>query len=347
MQEASKKKKYIKNTLRFAVAFTALYFIFKGQDPRELKNTFLSVNLFSLIMAILLYIISQVIFVFRWYVLLRVQAIKIKLFAAVKLHFLGLFYNNFLPSSVGGDFLRAWYVTKHTDKRLEAALSVFIDRIIGLSGLIILSIGCFSFVPQAAKEEFFSEISKIDLLTKIKDMKMILVFTAVILPACIITFLILPKGRRLFLKGLKQVKIKWLEIKIKLQNAFKLYWDKKYALFLALLLSFLTQGVFIVGLWLVGRSIGIQADAKFYFIFFPVSWLLGTLPISPGGGGVVEWSVTVMFTRLPQVEASQAIVLAICQRLIWVLSSLIGFIIHITGAHLPREFFIDYKRPIN
>jgi hypothetical protein len=40
----------------------------------------------------------------------------------------------------------------------------------------------------------------------------------------------------------------------------------------------------------------------------------------------------------------QALALALCQRFIWVLASLPGAVVHLTGAHLPRDFFIDYKQ---
>ncbi len=60
--------------------------------------------------------------------------------AAIRLFFLGLFYNNLMPGSVGGDLVKAWYVTKHTDKRLEGVLSVFMDRVIGLFGMVLMAI---------------------------------------------------------------------------------------------------------------------------------------------------------------------------------------------------------------
>ena len=105
----------------------------------NLAETFLRINLGVFAVVLGIFAIGQVIVALRWWLLLRSQAIFIKFSAAVRLHFLGLFYNNFLPSSVGGDLVRAWYVTHHTDKGFEAALSVFVDRVIGLVSTLIIA----------------------------------------------------------------------------------------------------------------------------------------------------------------------------------------------------------------
>jgi len=133
-QAKGKKKKYISYILRFAVAAVALYIAFRGEDLGQVAEVLLGLKLWVLAAVLGIFFISQLIFVARWNMLLRVQSIKIGFWSAVRLHLLGLFYNNCLPTSVGGDFLRAWYVTRHTDKKLEAALSVFVDRAVGLTG---------------------------------------------------------------------------------------------------------------------------------------------------------------------------------------------------------------------
>jgi hypothetical protein len=44
---------------------------------------------------------------------------------------------------VGGDLLRAWYVTRHTRKKFEAVLSVFVDRVIGLLSTLVIAVFCY------------------------------------------------------------------------------------------------------------------------------------------------------------------------------------------------------------
>ena len=82
---------------------------------------------------------------------------------------------------------------------------------------------------------------------------------------------------------------------------------------------------------------GLEVPIKYYFVFFPISWVLGALPISPAGAGVLEGGIVFLFTRVPGVTAEQALVLALCQRVMFLLASLPGIAIHIMGAHLPTE----------
>ena len=89
--------------------------------------------------ALAVFILSQIIIGLRWWILLRTQQIFIPFWAAVRLYFLGWFYNIIMPGSVGGDLVRLWYVTKHTEKKFEAALSVLVDRIIGLISTLIIA----------------------------------------------------------------------------------------------------------------------------------------------------------------------------------------------------------------
>ena len=85
------------------------------------------------------FIFSQIVIGLRWWILLRTQQIFIPFWAAVRLYFLGWFYNIVMPGPVGGDLVRLWYVTKHTDKKFNAALSVLVDRIVGLISTLIIA----------------------------------------------------------------------------------------------------------------------------------------------------------------------------------------------------------------
>ena len=92
MQQASKKGRIL-NILRVCVAIVAVYFVFKGEDLGQLGRTFLGMNWFVFAAAICIHLCCQLIFVFRWSLLLRTQGIHIGYWAVVRLHFLGLFYN--------------------------------------------------------------------------------------------------------------------------------------------------------------------------------------------------------------------------------------------------------------
>jgi uncharacterized membrane protein YbhN (UPF0104 family) len=106
-------------------------------------------------------------------------------------------------------------------------------------------------------------------------------------------------------------------------------------------LTFLLQGIVITGFWLIGRQIGIEAGAKYYFVFFPLTWGLGAIPVSIGGAGVVEGGLAVLFVEIAHTARVPAVAIALIQRAVWIVAALPGAWIHWTGRHLPKEMQIE------
>jgi len=343
----AKIKKYLSYLFRFLIAAGALYLAFRGEDIREVTKILLKINLWVFAAALGLYIISQLIFVARWSLLLKAQSVEIGFWPAVMLLFLGLFYNNCLPSAVGGDLLRAWYVTKHTDRKLQAALSVFVDRVIGLTGMLLMAFFFYWFIPAENRKGIFDFPFEISFGKRLVEYRWVIAGIAAAFVVVILGFLLREKGRLLLRRAAKFI----VEISVKIISktavAIKLYCTKGLAIIAAFLLTFCCQGVFIIGVWLMGREIGVTASVKYYFIFFSLSWLLSSLPISVGGAGITEWWLKVMFVKTCGLPGEYALALALCQRILWLVGSLPGVVIHLMGAHLPKDFFIDYEKPAN
>ncbi len=136
------------------------------------------------------FVVSQVILASRWWLLLRTQGIHINIWAAVRLHFLGLFYNNAMPGSVGGDLIRAWYVTKHTEKKFEAVLSIFVDRFVGLLSSLIMAGFCY-----------FVLLRDVNLGVSPKTASGILKWAVIAVAALAILATAIPAGRKLAAKA--------------------------------------------------------------------------------------------------------------------------------------------------
>ena len=124
----AKKAGRLSLVVRIVVATVAIAWVFHGQDWAKLREVFQDLSAGAFLVALGGYVIGQLVVAFRWWLLLGAQSIPISVHAAIRLYFVGLFYNNVMPSSVGGDLLKAYYVTKHTHRRLEGVLSVFVDR---------------------------------------------------------------------------------------------------------------------------------------------------------------------------------------------------------------------------
>jgi len=344
----SKKFKFISYILRFAIAGAALYWAFKPQEQgpgiSDTFNLLKGITPVVIVAAILLWLANQVIFVSRWKLLLQVQSIHIGFWPALRLHFLGIFYNNCLPSAVGGDLLRAWYVTNHTEKKLEAALSVFVDRFVGISGMILMAAVCYWLIPVEGQQAGQQLSLKLDLLDKMAQYWPVLVLVMLVIAAVLGGIALNSRARALLVKSFRFFRDKGLALIGRVHKAMVVYYRHKIALVFALGLTFLCQSAVIVGMWLVGRDLGIQCPAKYYFVFFPLAWMIGALPISVGGLGIWEGVLILLFAGV-SVERDQAQALALVHRALWLFGSLPGVVIHLCGAHLPKEFSVDYNGP--
>jgi uncharacterized membrane protein YbhN (UPF0104 family) len=76
----------------------------------------------------------------RWYYLVRALDLPFTVRNAFRLGLVGTFYNSFLPGSVGGDLVKAYFIAKDSPGRRAAAVATVIaDRLVGLFGLIWFS----------------------------------------------------------------------------------------------------------------------------------------------------------------------------------------------------------------
>ncbi|MHC4158424.1 MAG: lysylphosphatidylglycerol synthase transmembrane domain-containing protein [Planctomycetota bacterium] len=348
----SEKKKHLFLFLRLAVVIIGIIcgVLWVRAEDRwsRLVEIFGDMNLGIFACALCVFITGQLTLSLRWLLLIRTQSIHIKFWPAVRLVFLGLFYNNFMPSSVGGDLIRAWYVTKHTDKKFEAVLSVFVDRVVGLTSTLIIA--AFFYVlflrgkgcvigPGESKSGGAFEF--------IVQRKAIFIGLIVVVGAAFCGLLLHRQGRVLLKKICLSFEEHGLRLIKKFRDAIVIYCKRPLAILAAFGLTVLLQMMTITAFWFLGADMGIEASAKYYYVFFTLTWVLGAVPVSIGGAVVVEATLAYLFIHFAGVGEELAAALALCQRAVWMLASLPGAVIHLLGAHLPKEFFIDYDKSIN
>jgi uncharacterized membrane protein YbhN (UPF0104 family) len=94
------------------------------------------INLGYLLAAAAIYLAAILLTFFRWYLLVRAVDLPFRLADALRLGLVGLFFNTFLPGSVGGDIIKAAVLAREHSRRTVAVATVIMDRAIALWALV-------------------------------------------------------------------------------------------------------------------------------------------------------------------------------------------------------------------
>ncbi len=110
-----------------------------------LKST--SPAIFAIALASFLAAIS--IAAFRLKLIIAIQSIPITYNEALSLSLIGYFFNNFLPTSIGGDVVKAYYLSKRAHhNKMAAYTSIFVDRVMGLVTMMFMAFIALLFVKN-------------------------------------------------------------------------------------------------------------------------------------------------------------------------------------------------------
>lgn len=137
MSQPLRKNKTLGVALKILVALAALAWVFKQINVQEVVKVLSGANLMLLALAFVLFILSKVTSSFRLNVFFRNHEIHIPEKENLKLYWLGMFYNIFLPGGVSGDGYKIYLLKKKLNRNLkELFTAVLIDR---LSGVVALA----------------------------------------------------------------------------------------------------------------------------------------------------------------------------------------------------------------
>ncbi len=140
-------KKLLKTLLKLILTGLAMYLVFRKIDTKELWKITQAVNWIWLIPAVLLFILSKVFTAFRLNLYFKNIGLQLSEKLNLKLYWVGMFYNLFLPGGVGGDGYKVYLLNKAfktpAKKLIQSAL---LDRLGGLVAIVFLIFGFFLLV---------------------------------------------------------------------------------------------------------------------------------------------------------------------------------------------------------
>jgi hypothetical protein len=270
------------------------------------------------------FVLSSLIVAVRWRLLLRIQGIFIGAWEAVRLTFLGSFFNYLVPGTVGGDLVKAYYVSQHTPKKAAVLLSVFVDRVMGLTELCLMAAAMIIVILVSGVESF----SRI----RLAAISIIVVFAAV--AAILALLLSRALRRRLGLQRIYQ-RLPFARQISALGEAAVLYRQKIGELIRAILITFGAHIAWVGSIALLGASLSLEIPWYSYFLYVPLIYIIGSVPVSPGGVGIIENFYLIFFVS-PLVGESRIFALSVLARLIPMFWAIPGAVVAITGPKVPK-----------
>ncbi len=265
------KRKHIFTIFRILLTFFLLYIIFKKINFSDTIEIIKNSKKFYLFLSLLSTLSFNLLFTYKWQLALNINKVYMNYFKLLRYHFISLFIQNFLPSSIGGDLVKGMLAFKGNPK-IRVASSLIISRIFGILSLIILAnIAIFSF--------------KNDITIKFRWYGLGAFF--IFCFACFTLFN--NKSQKWCIKIYNSIKInrlKKFEIRIFFEKINQ-YKDMKIIIFFVLL-SFFNQLIPIMTCTFIFYSIGESLNIIYLFIYVPIITFISILPISLNGLGIRE-----------------------------------------------------------
>jgi uncharacterized protein (TIRG00374 family) len=207
----------------------------------------------------------------------------------VQLWFIGLFFNNFFPSGLGGDFAKAYYLLRRSDRNPVSVSSLVVLRAVGIFGLVTLVL--FGVLSSGNR-----------IPVNIKNNILLLLFFL-----CVLIVLLLFGYRMLFGKvadifaSLRKTKVwQWIQ---QVRGSLASYSGQKSILLFSILLAICSHILLILVNSAFCYALDCQTSVMTLLLCIPVINFLQMLPISMNGLGVREGAYVFFFANFGMPES--------------------------------------------
>jgi len=305
---------------KLALTVSLLYYVITLIDIGELSPLISKLNIGYFFAAITLHVVAFFIMSVRWWLILNSKSYHIHYKNIVAGYYFGLFCNNFLPTSMGGDVVRIVKLRSEGIDTHRLIFSTIFDRAVGLLTIIAMGILGINF-----SSSIYSKLGNNTL-----------VMVNIVSTIFVLLFLTLLNSR------VRSFFVKIIATKISLWNKlnnFIIYSHdflesvkKTKTIALVILLSFCSQILVVITYYLISKSLHIEVALIDYILLVPTVALFTSLPISVGGLGVRE-SVLVFLLGTIGVSTTNAVSISLLYLTVLILVTLPGGLFLLSGKH--------------
>ena len=293
---ASSGRRALILALKIVVSAGLLALLLWKSDAPRLWHYVRSASIAWLATALGFYLLMILASSWRWGLLLAAQGVEVPARTLTGSFLVATFFNNFLPSNIGGDVIRIADTAKPAQSRTLAATVVLLDRGVGLLGLVLLA----AVAATTATEEGMPA-------GPVPAWALWALFvggTAVATPLLLAPGLLVK-----LLSPLRRLHPEWVDARLEqLSEALARFREAPVALVGCFTGAIVVQALLVAFYAAVARAIGVHVSPWHMAVVVPVSFLVQMLPLSVNGLGLREATFSFYFARLgPPIEATLVI----------------------------------------
>lgn len=278
----------MKNYLIFfgkaAVSIGLIWYLLSITEFSAVFESLKSADPFWLLLSFITLLIGKFLTSYRWQILLKAQNIDIPLKFLIASVFVGQFFNSFLPTTVGGDAMRAYDTASESKESTKSVISVFADRLIGVFALALLAFLAL-IVGYLVGQDVSFFVLPVLIVFLLCSLAMLLVFNGNLLSIM---------DRLLIYLRLPKVAGKLNEI----YQSICILRDEPRILLRAFSISLLLQVNVILFYFLIGVSLDIGVSILYFSMIVPVALVVLLVPFSINGIGIREGIFVYLLTEL-------------------------------------------------
>lgn len=297
--------------LKLVISLTLIAIVFSRVDLSAVGAQLASANPWYVVAALAFYLLAILINAAKWQVLLRAQQVRIPFGPLAEFQFVGFFFNNFLPANVGGDVMRGYKLARFTDRMAHAAVSVVVDRVVGLMAYMSsAAVAAFVVVTVIGR----SELEAVEWVAGLALLILLAGF-GVLLSRRLRGLI----SRIFGWRWLARLAPMWEGISEAL-NAYRFEYRA-----LAVAFAIALAGILCTTLvnWCLSQAVGGLMSLPVILLFNPLIALVLMLPISIGGLGLNQAAYP-FFYGLAGVPADHAVAVSVLMQAVIIIGSLPG-----------------------
>jgi uncharacterized protein (TIRG00374 family) len=300
--------------LKVLISLGLIAYLFTRIDLAEVKTALASAHYLYLVLALVLYFVAIALNVYKWGYLLQAQGLAVPLINLLNHTFVGLFFANLPLSQVMGDIARGVDLARHTQGHgAEVAVSVLMDRLIGLASFLFASVVMLAFAVFSLGRT---------------DLTSLWVTVLLVLLAFVIALAVLLSRR---LRGLVEPLFKWQPLNRftalyrNLSGAVQMYRSNIGALAVAFFIALLGVLTTNVVNFLAAESVQAAIPLLWVFVFNPLTPIAQFIPSIGSGLGVNQGVFVLLYSFIGGVTGQpQALAMSLVMQMIIYIASLPG-----------------------